>query len=637
MIRIFPALVAASILALALGGCGGEDGPGDPGTGGTEGAAGSGGADGMGGTGGVEPGGSGGGDGDGGTGGAGEAGAGGEGGTEAEVIPRLHIYPTDFCLGLCTDMSQGDTRNIKAEVWNQHDEPLPGYVVELHSEDESVVTVSSRGLVRGIAPGTARIVGTAGDLVGSLEFNVAPPRIASIEVSPAELTLPVGGNHQASALARDQQDQPAPLAELAWTTSNPLVATVTEDGLIEARGPGLAWIEVWASTGVPAHEGRLILTVTSDEPRARGMKMEAIAVGTGYVCGLASGGVTYCWGSNYWGELGRGFRSPPTEGFPIPATVLDGALYTSITSSSSHSCALESTNVPWCWGSNGSSELGIDLELDVTGNSPQPTRLIYEDLRFTRIGAGYDHTCALTPEGVVMCWGANFSGELGIDDDPIERKVPDPRPVLLPLAATDLAVGRQGTCALDAAGQAWCWGDNFQGTLGVGEELRASRAPVEVAGDHVFASIFGGGNHYCALTQAGEAHCWGENYSGQLGAETPGMRGFEPYAVQGDHRFLTLATGAHHSCGIDEANDAWCWGANNDGQLGAGTILEGPAPQRVWGGLKFKTISASNNTSCAITLDDEAFCWGSNVRGHLGAGPLYPDGRSPAPWPVFEP
>lgn len=623
------------ILALGSGGCGtsrdrrNADDGGAGGSAGTDGAAGSGGFGGSGGSGGLDDGGAGG--------DAGAGGRGGQGGNEGEDERWIFIWSPDICIEICTEMRQGDTRNLRGEVRDANGDVIEGLVVDLSSDDESVITISANRVVRAINPGVAKIVGRADGLVGHLEFNVGLPLVARIDVSPKELTLPIGESRTVTALARDFSNKPLPSAELTWATTNPLVATVTEEGSVQAVGPGVAWIEVWASTGIPEHQGRVVLTVPSDQPRAKGMEMEAIAVGTGYACGLANGGMTYCWGSNFWGELGRGFRSPTTEAFPTPEGVIDGAPFVSITSSSSHSCALESTNIPWCWGSNGSGELGIDEEVGDTPNSPQPTRFADETIRFTKIGAGYNHSCGLTPDGTPMCWGANFSGELGIGDDRVEDKIAKPTPVALEVQAKDLAVGRSGSCALDVSGQAWCWGDNFQGTLGAGREIRSSRKPVKVAGDHVFASIRSNANHYCALTEAGKAWCWGENESGQLGTTTPDMRGFVPFAVDGDHTFLVIATGAHHSCAIDDAHDAWCWGANNDGQLGWGGVENGPTVRKVHGGLKFKAISASNNTSCALTIDDEAFCWGSNRNGHLGAGAAYVDGRSPVPWPVAGP
>ena len=95
-----------------------------------------------------------------------------------------------------------------------------------------------------------------------------------------------------------------------------------------------------------------------------------------------------------------------------------------------------------------------------------------------------------------------------------------------------------------------------------------SSAPVAVAGGLSFTVLSGsGGNHTCALTAAGAAHCWGSNSAGQLGNGGTAVSNV-PVAVSGGRSFLTITTGVSHSCGLTSSGAAFCWGANSSGQLG---------------------------------------------------------------------
>ena len=131
--------------------------------------------------------------------------------------------------------------------------------------------------------------------------------------------------------------------------------------------------------------------------------------------------------------------------------------------------------------------------------------------------------------------------------------------------------------------------------------------------------VAAGGRHSCALDASGAAFCWGANDQGQLGDGTRDDH-TGPSVVAGELTFSQLSAGASHSCGVSRDGDAYCWGNNERGQLGDATTLERDTPVRVGAAGPFKAIRAGFSHSCALSRSSEVFCWGSNAYGQLGTG-----------------
>jgi serine/threonine protein kinase/alpha-tubulin suppressor-like RCC1 family protein len=156
------------------------------------------------------------------------------------------------------------------------------------------------------------------------------------------------------------------------------------------------------------------------------------------------------------------------------------------------------------------------------------------------------------------------------------------------------------------------------GATGPTSTSTASVAPaVSFPADH--GIVAAGGRHSCALESNGSAFCWGANDQGQLGDGTRDDH-TEPTVVAGDLSFSQLSAGASHTCGISRDGDAYCWGNNDRGQLGDATTLERDTPVRVGAAGPFKIVSAGFNHSCALARNGAVFCWGSNAYGQLGTG-----------------
>lgn len=246
-------------------------------------------------------------------------------------------------------------------------------------------------------------------------------------------------------------------------------------------------------------------------------------------------------------------------------------------------------------------------------------------------GRGF-HTCGLTPAGAVHCWGENFDDFLGTGSTGLQ---PIPAKVAMPagLTFTSASAGANFTCGLTPGGAAHCWGDNDFGQLGDGTTTdRATPTAVVMPAGLTFTSVSASIPYHvanpftCGLTPAGTGYCWGGNDQGQLGdgsvatRPTPG-----PVAAPAGVTFTSLGTGADHACGLTPAGTVYCWGANNEGgQLGDGTTTNRLTPVSVAmpPGVTFAALGVGAHHTCALTPAGAAYCWGSNLRGRLGDGTL---------------
>lgn len=234
-------------------------------------------------------------------------------------------------------------------------------------------------------------------------------------------------------------------------------------------------------------------------------------------------------------------------------------------------------------------------------------------LRFSEISAGYYHTCALTTDERVYCWGNNGFGTLG-DGTRVGRAKPTRIFGTNTYSAVDAGAGHN--CALRPNGAAECWGQNDEGQAGDGTFTARDR-PVTVGGGHVFTQISAGHAHSCGLIANGSAYCWGDNSRGQLGAGLEALtKSAVPLKVQTSLAFTRVIAGYYQSCALTAAGEAYCWGLNSGGQNGDGTTLDSPVPVRAHSGFTFSALSPGDRFVCGVSAG-RTECWGQNRHGEV--------------------
>jgi alpha-tubulin suppressor-like RCC1 family protein len=133
----------------------------------------------------------------------------------------------------------------------------------------------------------------------------------------------------------------------------------------------------------------------------------------------------------------------------------------------------------------------------------------------------------------------------------------------------------------------------------------------------VFRTIDAGSYHACGITTGEQSYCWGFNQDGELGTGSTTLS-MAPAAVSGGLRFRQVSGGKYHSCAVTLAGDGYCWGSNLVGQLGAQKELQSETPLLNARAITFSSMAVGREHSCGLSLTGVAFCWGSNSGGQLG-------------------
>lgn len=271
-------------------------------------------------------------------------------------------------------------------------------------------------------------------------------------------------------------------------------------------------------------------TASATPVAVSGPTFASVSSGDFHSCALTPAGAAYCWGANTFGMIGDGTQSS-TVSQGTPVAVSGGLTFTSLSAGGYHSCGVASGGMAYCWGRNTFAELGdtsttgSSCGVTPSGNAYCSTPMVVSGgTTFAAVSAGEYHTCGLTAGGAAYCWGSNHNGQLGNGDTTGSST---PLAVSGGLTFTSVSAGGFHSCGLTPGGAAYCWGYGGMGQLGgsitgSGCGVTSNGAyycstPVPVSGGLTFATISAGLYHTCGVTTSGVAYCWGFNYYGQLG------------------------------------------------------------------------------------------------------------------------
>lgn len=374
--------------------------------------------------------------------------------------------------------------------------------------------------------------------------------------------------------------------------------------------------------------------------------VDSVAAGSNHTCIVNVAGQVICWGQNTRGQLGVG----TTVSAPLPAApaVLADAKY--VGTGEAHSCALVADRVE-CWGSNDYGQIG-NTNFAIGANVAVPTQVEGLEANVTALSVGYNFNCAIQDDptnnvtGMVKCWGRGRYGQLGnlvanfegdtFGFDPLvtnlDAQTMSPSVVTVRDPANSanawsgvqkVAVGREHSCAIDSAGDVYCWGW------------------IPAVGAVCPAYSWGGldrGVFRCSLWPSAGLKIGHK----VLDAFTmmDAMTAYEAVVVAADPTKLDLGTktavdvdsGEFHSCFLVSPQDAgksnvMCFGDNTKGQIGDGTNNPWATPVNVFldrnnNVVNATQVAAGGQHTCAIVDNNNVECWGSNAAGQIGNSDL---------------
>ena len=322
----------------------------------------------------------------------------------------------------------------------------------------------------------------------------------------------------------------------------------------------------------------------------------------------------YCWGDNRSGQLGNSDFGGSYSAVPIEIKVVglaatsdfSGNKISAIGGTGDTSCAIASGKV-YCWGSNRFGQLGYGspgspgysaapVMINSGGSNGIPNN--YSATKLSTGGSRSQTMCTITTEKKAYCWGQAKFGQLGVG--PVAGDNYSRATRVKGLEDVD-DISQDGywwtkdpdyvthTCAIANAGRVYCWGGAGRGqagSLGSGTPKKHIEPRLVHGLPGVALQVEVGISHSCALMNNGgkkEVYCWGNNEMGQLGAnkkyEGPPPEviiwTYEPMKINdglpAGERIVSLSAGANRGCVIMTNKRSYCWGLNNEGQIGDGT------------------------------------------------------------------
>lgn len=319
---------------------------------------------------------------------------------------------------------------------------------------------------------------------------------------------------------------------------------------------------------------------------------QSVSAGHGHSCASAAGFQVWCWGFNAYGAVGNASTSDQLA--PVPLAMAPS--WRVVSAGDRFTCGVSLVETAVCVGLHDEGQLGAAGITETCdgrrcSTALQPVEIggaIVTD--FLDVDAGVDVTCGVLESGAAHCWGSNAYGMLG--NPAVEGSDTAVAVVGVPEMKA-VSVGRRHACGLASDGRAFCWGTNRFGELGIGDAelpemcggFPCAPEPMEVAsGGALFVDLDVGGRSACALTSEGDAYCWGQGSSLQLGFEADDLCSGDPCARIPDVipglRFQKITVGNDFACGLTVAGGGFCWGRGGNGQLGSGGVSN-ELPRRV--------------------------------------------------------
>ena len=293
-----------------------------------------------------------------------------------------------------------------------------------------------------------------------------------------------------------------------------------------------------------------------------------------------------------------------------------GATFVQVSAAHSHTCGLTDEGEVHCWGFNDYGQLGIGVGADQT----EFPALDFNGSSIVKISQGFQdkNSCAISTTGGLYCWGWNTAGQLGLGYT--SSNGGSASPVLVSSSSNqtwvDVQVGNDFVCAIDHLGDVYCWGDGGNYRTGLGSTTKTnSPTKVNIGTGRTALRVAAGHGHACAILDDSTLKCWGDNGLGQLGVGGTTSKSTPQSVNLGSNvGAMNLTLGTAHTCVITNTSDVKCWGSNTYYNIGktSGGPYTTPTSVTFPTGTHAVRIDAGNQHTCAVLNTSSLYCWGMN-------------------------
>ncbi len=328
-----------------------------------------------------------------------------------------------------------------------------------------------------------------------------------------------------------------------------------------------------------------------------------ISSGGNSTCGITQSGVLKCWGIPLVGS-----SNLTSSSFILsPTTVDSGVLYSSVSVGNNggypHACGITQSGVLKCWGANGSGQLGDGTLISRTSPVTIDSGTSYKSVAVGGNGSEA-HSCGITTAGILKCWGNDRVMATGTTVHRLTPSIIDTS-----MSYSSVTVGDTYTCAINSVEVLKCWGTSYHG--------QSQSIATVVDPGTAYKSVTASYTAVCGITNANELKCWG---TGHLGSGAYSASQSTPIIIDSGTSYRNVSVGPAAICGITLTNSLKCWGVNSWGEVGNGSLVAQTTPLRIDAGTLYGSISVGSAQTCGITTGGLAKCWGSNNAGQLGDG-----------------
>ncbi|WP_462159443.1 RCC1 domain-containing protein [Pseudoalteromonas sp. GB56] len=345
-------------------------------------------------------------------------------------------------------------------------------------------------------------------------------------------------------------------------------------------------------------------------------------------------GELWGWGDNSENQLSSYLvdPNPNTVVIDYPTILSPKRDWIDVVSNANHSFAIDVNGNLYAWGDNTFGQLGDGSKADKTKFTKieHPTD---SELRWRSISTSESHTLAIDSDGKLWAWGQNDQGQLGVGST---TESLEPQLVSNLTHWQEVAAGNGFSFATTTSGQRYAWGTQSRGALGnavADNELIVTAPELVVDSIEQWGSIeAGSGSGYAIGIENNETnlYVWGANqdlsYNAELStweksdASTPVQLPAQDNELAANSLSFgaKIFSSATSHFVISQDGDLYSWGRGDSGQLGHGDLLDLNVPKAVEPSISWAQVSAGTNHTVGITREGRLFTWGANAYNQLG-------------------